>query len=159
MDAENVGCFLARGTTFCEIGDAGSFQATVFLSQAQVELVRSGQVAWLKSESLPNLAFRGIVSEVGTATNTELPREIATAGIVPSRLNRYGRPESAEPIFVAKIQIEKESLRGNDLLLPLHHSIARVSISIDSQSLGARLARFVFSTFAIDPTVKQRAGR
>ena len=158
MAAENVGCFLARGTTFCEIGDSGGFQATVFLSQPQVQLVRASQVVWLKSKSLPSILFRGIVSEVGIATNTELPTEIATAGIIPSRPNRYGRPESSEPVFIAKIQFTKESLRGNDLL-PLHHSVARVSIQIDSQSLGDRLARFVFSTFAIDPTVKQRASR
>jgi putative peptide zinc metalloprotease protein len=158
MDLDNIGCFLTRGTTFCEIGDSECFQATAFLSQPQVEMVRAGQEVWLKSKSLPSLSFHGIVSEVGTATNNDLPSEIAKAGIIPSRTNPYGRQESLEPVFVVKIEIARESLRGNDLL-PLHHSLARVSIQIDSQSLGDRLARFVFSTFAIDPTVKQRASR
>ncbi len=157
-EEENVGCVLPRGTLFCEIGDLRSFQATVFLRQPQVELTRPGQVVWLKSKSLPSRSFRGTISEVATASNSELPSEIATAGVIPSRFNRFGRPESAEPVFVAKIQIAAESLRGNDLL-PLHHSVAKVGISIDPQSLGGRIARFAFSTFAIDPTVKQKASQ
>lgn len=158
MDAENVGCVLPRGTTFCEIGDARSFQATVYLSQPQVELVRPGQAVFLKSKTLPAHSFRGTIFAVGMATHLELPSEVATAGIVPNRPNSNGRPESVEPVFIAKIEIAPESLRGNDLL-PLHHSIAKVSIQIDSQSLGNRIARFVFSTFAIDPTVKRGASR
>lgn len=158
MDAENVGCVLSRGTTFCEIGDTRSFQATVYLSQPQVELVRVGQVVFLKSKTLPDVSFRGTISAVGTAPHSELPSEVATAGIVPSRPNRSGRLESVEPVFLAEIEIAPESLRGNDLL-PLHHSIAKVAIQIDSQSIGNRIARFVFSTFAIDPTVKRRASR
>ncbi len=158
MDAENVGCVLSRGTTFCEIGDARSFQATVYLSQQQVELVRPGQTVFLKSKTLPDHSFRGTIFVVGTATHLELPSEVATAGIVPYRPNSNGRLESVEPVFIAKIEIATESLRGNDLL-PLHHSIAKVAIQIDSQSLGNRVARFFFSSFAIDPTVKQRASR
>ncbi len=158
MDAENVGCILTRGTTFCEIGDAQSFQATVYLNQPQVELVRAGQVVFLKSKPLPDVSFRGTISAVGMATHSELPNEVAAAGMVPSRPNRSGRLESVEPVFVAKIEIAPESLRGNDLL-PLHHSIATIAIQIDKESIGNRIARFVFSTFAIDPTVKRRASR
>lgn len=158
MDAENVGCVLPRGTTFCEIGDMHSFQGTVFLSQHQVELVRPGHVVFLKSKTLPNHTFRGTISEVGTATHSELPSEMAAAGTIRSRSSRNGRLESAEPVFVARIEVASEPVQGNDLL-PLHHSIARVAIQIEAQSLGNRIARFFYSTFAIDPTVKRRASR
>ena len=158
MDPENLGCVMNRGTPFCEIGDSRNFQGTVYLSQSQIELVKPGDVVNLKSEAFPSVTFQGKVSEVGASTNLELPVEVATSGIVPSRSNRTGRLESAEPVFLAKVDIAQESLRG-DRVLPFHHSIARVSIQIDSQSLGERLARFVFSTFAIDPTVKRRASR
>ncbi len=158
MQPENRGCFLPRGTTFCEVGDARGFQATVYLTQPQVELVRPGHVVFVKSEALPSRSFRGTISEIGSASKIDLPIEIARSGIVPSRFNRNGRPESLEPIFVAKISIDQASLRGNSLF-PMHHSIARAMIQIDSQSLGDRFARFVYSTFAIDPTVKQKAVR
>ncbi len=156
MDAENIGCVLPRGTTFCEVGDANSFQGTVYLSQGEVELIRPGQAVTLKSKSLPSISFKGTVSDVGTAIYPEIPLEIAEAEIVPSRTNRNGRLESTEPVFVARIEVLPDSLLGNDLL-PLHHSIGRVTIHVDSQSLGNRIARFVFSTFAIDPTVQRRA--
>jgi putative peptide zinc metalloprotease protein len=155
MNSENIGCVLHRGTPFCEIGDSRSFQGTVYLSQSQVELVEPSDIVFLKSSAFPTTTFRGVISEVGTATNLELPSEVATSGIVPSRMNRNGRLESSEPVFLARIEIAPESLEGHDPL-PLHHSIARVAIHIRSQSIGERVARFVFSTFTIDPTVKQR---
>ena len=158
MDAENISCVLHRGTTFCEVGNPGSFQGRAYLTQSQVELVRPGQAVTLKSKALPSLSIRGTISEVGTAINPEIPLEIAVAGIVPSRPNRNGRLESVEPVFVARIEISAESLLGNDLL-PLHHSIGWAVIQLDSQSLGNRIARFVFSTFAIDPTVQRGANR
>ena len=158
MDAENIGCVLTRGTTFCEVGDAGSFQASAYLTQSQVELVRSGQSVTLKSTASPGATFRGSISEVGTAVTPEIPLEIAANGVVTRRTNRNGRMESAEPLFVARIVFSIESLRGNNLL-PLHHSIGRVRIQIEPQSLGSRIARFVFSTFAIDPTVQRKVSR
>lgn len=156
MDAENVGCVLQRGTTFCEVGNADCFQGTVYLTQSQVELVRPGHAVYLKSKSLPNHTFRGTVSEVGTAVTPEVPLEIASSGYVPSRTNRNGRQESIEPMFLARIEIAPDSLPQNDLI-PMHHSIGQVSIQIDSQSLGSRIARFVFSTFTIDPTAQRRS--
>jgi putative peptide zinc metalloprotease protein len=156
MDPENLGCVLPRGTTFCVVGDPGNFQGTAYLTQPQIELVRPGQAVTLKSRALPVVSFRGFISEVGTAITPEIPSGIASEGIVPTRTNRSGRLESADPVFVARIEISPESLRGNDLL-PLHHSIGRITIQIDSQSLGNRIARFVYSTFSFDPTVQRRA--
>ncbi len=155
MDAENIGCVLHRGTPFCEIGDTRNLQGTVYLSQSQVELVQPGQVVVLKSKALPSVTFRGSIAEVGATTNWELPSEVAAAGIVASRTNRTGRLESVEPVFLARVDIEAESLQEHGLS-PWHHSIAKVAIQIESQSLGERLARFIFSTFAIDPTVAGR---
>ncbi len=156
LNGENIGCVLLRGTTFCQIGDVENFQGTAFLSQAQVELVHPGQEVTVKSKTLPIVSFRGRIAEVGTTSNPEIPTEIARSGIVPNRINHHGRPESTEPVFVARIEIEQKSLRGNNLM-PLHHSIGIVTIQVDSQSLGTRIARFVYSTFAIDPTVQRKA--
>lgn len=155
MDPENLGCVLHRGTPFCEIGDSRSFQGTVYLSQSQIELVESGDVVYLKTKAFPDVTLRGVISEIGTSTNREIPSEVAASGIVPSRSNRHGRFESTEPVFLAKVEVSPESL-GRDEVMAAHHSIARVAIRIRSQSIGERLARFVFSTFAIDPTVKRR---
>jgi hypothetical protein len=155
MDPENFGCVLTRGTPFCQIGDSRNFEGTVYLSQSQIELVGPGDEVYLKTKAFPNVTLRGIISEVGSSTNLELPNEVAISGIVPTRTSRNGRLESAEPVFLAKLEIASESLQGYDSW-PLHHSMARVAIQIDSQSLGERIARFVFSTFAIDPTVKRR---
>jgi putative peptide zinc metalloprotease protein len=155
MDAENIGCVLHRGTTFCEVGDPQNVQGTLYLSQAQIELVKPGHVIFLKSKALPSITFRGIISEVGSTANMELPSEVASAGIFPSQINRNGKYESTEPIFLAKVEFAPQSHREYELM-PLHHSIAKASIQIDSQSIGERIARFVFATFAIDPTVKRK---
>lgn len=155
MDAENLGCVLRRGTTFCEVGDPQNLQGTLYLSQSQVELLERGQVAFLKSKAAPSITFRGTISEVGSSATLELPTEVARAGIFPSLVNRNGQYESTEPVFLAKVEIAPESLRECKSM-PLHHSIAKASIQIQSQSLGQRIARFVYSTFAIDPTVKGR---
>ncbi|MEQ1824355.1 MAG: site-2 protease family protein [Pirellula sp.] len=156
LDGENIGCVLLRGTTYCQIGNTENFQGIAYLSQGQVELVRPGQTVTIKSKTIPNVSFRGFVAEVGTTSNQELPPEIARSGIVPNRTNNVGRFESTEPLFAARIELAPDSLQGSEMI-PLHHSIGTVTIQVDSQSIGTRIARFVYSTFAIDPTVQRKA--
>lgn len=156
MDAENLGCVLSRGTVFCEVGDPSNFQATVYLTQDGVELVRPGQKVILKSKSLPSKSFRGVIAEVGSGIHYELPMEIAESGVFPNRINRNGRRESIQPLFVARVEIQPEDIES---LIPLHHSTGQVTIHVAPRSIGEQLARFFFSSFAIDPTVQRKASQ
>ena len=156
LDVENIGCFLRRGTTVCQIGQVDQVKGTVYLSQAQVELVRPRQAVTIKSKALPSASFRGTIVEMGTTGHPEIPLEIARAGLVPHRTNKEGRPESSEPIYVARVEIMHSSL-GEDEAVPMHHATGVVSIHVHPQSIGTRLARFVYSTFAFDPTVQRKA--
>ena len=158
LDVENTGCFLRRGTILCQIGQADQVQGTVYLSQAQVELVRPGQAVTIKSKALPNVSFRGTMVEIGTTGHPEIPLEIARSGLVPNRTNPQGRPESNEPIYVARVEIMRDSF-AKDGAVPMHHAIGAVSIQVNPQSIGTRLARFVYSTFAFDPTVQRKANQ
>lgn len=156
LDVENTGCFLRRGTLLCQIGQAGHVQGTVYLSQAQVELVRPGQAVTIKSKALPSASFRGTMVDVGSTGHPEIPLEIARSGLVPHRTNKEGRPESSEPIYVARVEIQNGSFEANEAV-PMHHTIGAVHIQVDAQSIGTRLARFVYSTFSFDPTVQRKA--
>jgi len=156
LDIENTGCFLRRETFLCQIGQADHVQGTVYLSQAQVELVRPGQAVTIKSKTLPSASFRGTIVEVGTTGHSEIPLEIARSDLVPHRTNKAGRPESTEPIYVARVEMMHASSAENEAV-PMHHAIGVVSIHVDPQSVGTRLTRFVYSTFAFDPTVQRKA--
>ncbi len=158
LDQENLGSLLQRGTTFCIVGDVNKLQGTVFLSQGQVELVRAGQQVTIKSQVNPHTLFQGKIIEVGTASVREIPAELAKSQVIPTRVNPQGRAESAEPVFAARIEVENESIHRS-AVPPLHQSLGTVTVHVDPQSLGTRIARFVYSTFAIDPTVQQRTSR
>jgi hypothetical protein len=136
-------------------------EGTVYLTQSQVELVRSGQLTATKTPLLPNPTFRGEVLEIASTSFVELPKGISLSGAIPARTLRDGRFEALNPIYQAKISLDASDglsvkPRSHDGQL-LDQALGTVAIRIDAQSLGSRIARLFYETISVDPRVQQRS--
>lgn len=158
LDNENIGCFLKSGTTICQVGPMGPREGTVFLHQGQVELVRAGQAVRVKSKEQPGTAFRGSVKEVGSSEVTELPPEVLRSAIIPHSFDAEGKSRTIEPTFVASVELESSPNNASSEQL-MHQSIGEASIAVAPESIGTRVKRLIYETFAFDPTVQQRSNR
>lgn len=155
---ENNGCFLKRGTTLCQVVPNAPRKGTLFLHQGQVELVRTGQKVHIKAQEHPQFTYTGTINEVGASEITEAPDEIIKSNLIPHRVDSAGKNRPSEPMFVASVDIERLSDTEPEKEL-MHQTIGEASIGIAPLSIGARLKRLIFETFALDPTVQQRSGQ
>ena len=161
LQSENVGAHLTRGTQLCKVGRSGGMEGTVYLTQSQVELVRSGQLTATKTPLLPNATFRGKVLEIASTSFVELPKGISLSGTIPARTLRDGRFESLNPIYQAKISLDASDglsvkPRSHDGQL-FDQALGTVAIRIDAQSIGSRIARLFYETISVDPRVQQKS--
>jgi len=161
LQSENMGAHLTRGTQLCKVGRSGGMEGTVYLTQSQVELVRSGQLTATKTPLLPIPTFRGEVLEIASTSFVELPKGISLSGAIPARTSRDGRFEALNPIYQAKISLDASDglsvkPQSHDGQL-LDQALGTVAIRIDAQSLGSRIARLFYETISVDPRVQQRS--
>ncbi len=157
LEPQVVGAFLRRGTLVCQVGAAASIEGIAYLTQHQVELVRPNERASLKISSLPEQRFEGHVVEVGSTDHSDIPSELVRSGIVPVRIDRQGMSRWLSPMYAVRIALDR-TVVDSAHPHPIHHSLGTATISVAPQPIATRVARFLYQTFAVDPTVQQRSG-
>lgn len=142
LDRQNLGAHLETGTLVGLVGDPQRFEAILHVGENDVELVRPGQSVALVLDHLPGETLQGEVVEIASLDLEVMPRELAAAGDLPGKSDGQGLSRPLATWYQARVH-----LAGNPehLVARMH---GRAKISVASQTLGARIARWLKQTFA-----------
>jgi len=140
LDETNRGCFLETGTLFCMIGNPNRLEAVVYVDQADVQFVSTGQRVRLRLDTLPGRVIEGVIAEVAKKDAKVAPRELATDDL-PVRVGPDGIARPVRAAYQARV-----SLDTHDFRLPIG-SRGTAKIVAAPQSLGRRLYRYLSRTF------------
>ena len=140
LDETNHGCFLETGTLLCMIGNPNRLEAVVYVDQADVQFVSTGQRVRLRLDTLPGRVIEGVIAEVAKKDARVAPRELATDDL-PVRVGPDGIARPIQAAYQARV-----SLDTHDFRLPIG-SRGTAKIVAAPQSLGRRLYRYLSRTF------------
>ena len=82
LAAVNRGAELSAGILLGNIGDALNRDATLFVDQSDVPLVRMGQQVTVLASDRPSGSVQGTVTEVAASPVTDIPQELYAAGLL-----------------------------------------------------------------------------
>jgi putative peptide zinc metalloprotease protein len=142
LEERNLGAYLQTGTLVCLVGDPRKTEAVLHVPQTDIELVEPGQSARMVLDHLPGQVFQGSVTDTAKLDLKVMPRELAAAGDLPSRADSSGVVRPIDTWYQARVAIDAPPA---ELLARVH---GRTKITVASQSLGWRLARWVKQTFS-----------
>ncbi len=140
LDAENVGCTLENGTTYCLIGDPTRLVGVAVVDQADIELVRAGQIARLWLRQLPGQRLDGVVSDISASPMEEVPSMLLPTGDLPLAHDEPGASQPASASFYVHVALPTPSSR-----IPLR-STGWVKIATEPESLARRIYRYLART-------------
>lgn len=141
LDPRNRGAYLKTGTEFCLIGDPNRLEAVAMIDQADVDFVHRGASVSIKLDELPNQTLAGEVATIAQIDLQVAPRELTDTGELPSRADTSGMSHPLETVYQARITLDDEPIPLRD------RSAGRAKIDAGSQSLAARLYRWIEETF------------
>ena len=141
LDAENAGCTLESGDTYCLIGDPSRLSAILVVEQANVDLIQRGQPGRLWFRELPGQAVRGTVKEISRGPLDALPAALVAGGELAVLRSDAGKAQAAEVVFYVRIDLEPL-----DMTLPLR-STGWGKIEVSHASLASRVYRYLARTF------------
>jgi putative peptide zinc metalloprotease protein len=150
LDPENRGCYLETGTQLCSIaprsaaGEAGttpSVEAVAVVTQEEVALLRPGASVRIVLPQSVASALRGEVAEISQLDDEELPAHLVATRAVPARLDASGAPQAAGVMYRVRIAVDGDAAGA------VPGQVVQAAIAGRAQSLGARLGRWLGSTF------------
>jgi putative peptide zinc metalloprotease protein len=142
-DRDNVGCSLATGTLYCEIGDPRRWQALIVVDQDDLPFIRLGSPVEIKLDELPDIVFHGVVDEIAERELTEAPKHLSNkaGGDIATETNAAGVEVPLAKSY--QVQVAFEDSEGL-VRLGLRGS---AKIHVDWEPLGRRIARWCLQTF------------
>ena len=84
-EARNRGAFLDAATMLCAVGDPNTVEALVVVSQESIQQVAVGQSVEVTLLSNPDATIQGQITDVARSNESEVPREIMSAGLLPAQ--------------------------------------------------------------------------
>ncbi len=143
IDRINLGCKLAPGTLYCEVGDPRRWQALVVVDHTDMPFVAHGQSVDIVFQELPDVVFRGTVDEVAQRELAEAPHHLSnkSGGDLPTETDAAGAEVPLATSYEARVALDDP-----DGLLRLG---LRGSAKIHAawEPLGRRALRWCASTF------------
>ncbi len=142
LDPRNRGAYLETGTVICLVGDPQGLAATLVIDGADLDLVRVGQSVQVHFDELAGGSIGGKIAAIGELDVKVAPPELVIAGNLPSRIDESGAPRPLSTSYQARVEFDQHqplTLRSG--------AIGRAKITVESQSLAARLIRYLRQTF------------
>jgi putative peptide zinc metalloprotease protein len=147
LDERNRNAFLKTGTLFCMIGDAERLEAVLIIDQGDVQFIRTGQKVRLRLDERPGEILTGTVREVAAIDLKITPRELMQHEDLPTRMDEQGRPELVSTSYQARVELDPHEA------MFLGGTTGTAKIESASQSLAARLSRYLSRTFRLDASL------
>ena len=142
MDPRNLGCYLARGSLFCLLGEEDQYDAVLFVRQDDIGYVQPGQATRIALAQTDAAILRGTVRELAKIDAHEIPPSLGKELLV--RQDRQGRRQLDGAVFQVRVDLDK-----HDRSL-LDAASGRAKIIVAPQPLGRRLLRALQQTLTFE---------
>ncbi len=155
LDPTNAGCLLETGETLCAIAAPNAWQAMVFVTQDQAELLQNHAQATVKSAVAVDARWSGVVNNISSQSLTQLPDEIVKSGLIPMA-DKSSAVASIEPMYIATLDVTCDDPHLSDwtIVPPLHNSRGIARLQVAPQSLAYRLWRLIDAAFTLEITTE-----
>jgi hypothetical protein len=112
------------------------------VAQEDIELVAVGQRVKVMMEHQPGEVIEGTITEIAKRDLSDMPRELAAAGDLPSKADPQGVVRPLDTWYQARVKFDHDPPY---LLAGIH---GRAQISVAPSPLLARAARWLKQTFS-----------
>ena len=143
LDERNRGCWLARSTPFCLIGDPTKFDALLVIDHSDVRYIKQGQSVRVRLNVTPGEVLHGTVAEVGRRELQFVPQPLAANREVAHKPLRSGVNQPLRTSYQVRIALDDQD---SPLLLDAR-GMAKVAVT--AEPLSHRLYRFLIRTFRV----------
>jgi hypothetical protein len=137
-DPRNQGAFLDAATMLCSIGDPDSVEALVVVSQESIQQVAIGQTVEVQLLSTPSATIQGRVTAVARGNESDIPREIVSAGLLAAEPAKGGSAVN----YQVRVTLESPAIPVGI------YSPGWARIRTHPMALSARLLRSIRQAFA-----------
>ncbi|MFM7845083.1 MAG: efflux RND transporter periplasmic adaptor subunit, partial [Planctomycetota bacterium] len=141
-ERRNLGAELSNGTLVAWIAPRLQWEATLYVTESDVELLREGQAAAVMVKAWPGNVLRGHVAEISPMDLKRVPEELLAEAQIPYQLDAAGKPRPLETHYQVRVTLTDAEwelvnrLRGE------------AKIQVPPQSLGYRAWRWARSWWA-----------
>jgi len=143
LDVRSVGAFMATGTKLCTVGSTDTWQAFLYVSQAEVEDLRAGLMVRIKPRHLPGVVIDGVIQRISKVNADSVPPQLADS--IDVDLGRGAKKDATLPSRVFQVQVSIPQTPGNLLI----DSRGDATIWLDRRTLWEMIARQIAKTFLI----------
>jgi putative peptide zinc metalloprotease protein len=140
LDPRNEGSWLERGTVVCFVGDADSCEAVLHISQADIELVLTGQRVRLITALHPGTPLWGTIREISKQDAKAIPAELSDREL-PTKTDENRNRRPLDTWYQARLELDPSPVK----LLPGTRGDAQILAS--PSPLASQIARLVRQTF------------
>jgi multidrug resistance efflux pump len=141
LDSENTGGAVETGTLLAIVATPGQTEAIAIVDQASAALVAPGRPVKVATAQSLQGPLAGRVLRLAQLDAAELPPNLIAAGMIPQRRDETGAVRPLATSYQVRIELREAPAT----LLP--GATGRVRITVRSQSLAARLRRWLAQTF------------
>ena len=136
LERQNLGAQLENGTLVAWIAPRLEWEATVYVTESEVELLREGQTATVMLRAWPGSRLQGRVAEISPMDLKRVPEEMLAEAQIPYQLDASGRPRPLETCYQVRVALQESELKLVNRLR------GEARIEVPPQSLGVRLWRW-----------------
>ncbi|MFM9114562.1 MAG: HlyD family efflux transporter periplasmic adaptor subunit, partial [Planctomycetota bacterium] len=90
-ERRNLGAELSNGTLVAWIAPRLQWEATLYVTESDVELLREGQAAAVMVKAWPGNVLRGHVAEISPMDLKRVPEELLAEAQIPYQLDAAGK--------------------------------------------------------------------
>jgi putative peptide zinc metalloprotease protein len=146
LDEKNLGCYLADSDLFCRIGDPQRLEAVLIIDQADIELVREGQPAYVKLDSHAGITFTTNVVEIAKRDLKVTPASLShqAGGELATKTDSSGIQRPLSTSYQARAPLEEIDGLEGQMQLSLR---GQAKIYTGWQPLGRTIWRYLAHTF------------
>ena len=110
---ETTGQWIRPDKMFCEIGDPKKVQAQVIIDQGDIDLLQTGNRAWIKVYGVSERTYRSNVKEIASRNRDEIPTElshVAGGEIAAEQDKKTGKIKPLSAAYEIILPIENDDL-------------------------------------------------
>lgn len=133
MEPKNARCYLQRGALVCLVGDPAAKVANVFVEEADVSFIKTGQTVRLKFNIAPDNILSGQVEEVAKRNIDTVPIELAAERDLAIRPDATGALRPLRATYSVRVAIDEHNA---DLLTG---ALGQAKILVEPQSFAQRM--------------------
>jgi putative peptide zinc metalloprotease protein len=137
LDEQNRGCQIEPGTLVCMVGTSRPVEAFAMVDQDSVALIQVGQLVHVRIDSLPGEVYQARVVEIASRDAKVVPRELASGGELPLKVDRQGFARPASVTYQVRVRL----LRQPEVVVP--GSRGEAKFFVEPQSLFTRIQRAI----------------